>query len=187
AYRNNEKEEHHAQRSDIVKHVLEQMEVIREKLTKQGKSLKKMSSKLTEMMAKVATCNDFHVTVLVNTQGEPHVEEKKLRQEIDQCVSSIHDLWGLLNEKIEASEAQLQSVMDTSQCMEQKKEFQPLDCSLLVDVDVEKVDKSEDVNHNSILKLGCIGPHSKCFSTLCFVGNLEMEPSKPMERCVDEE
>ncbi|MCE3051738.1 hypothetical protein HAX54_050636, partial [Datura stramonium] len=56
-----------------------------------------------------------------------------------------------------------------------------------VDVDVEEVDKSEDVNHNSILELGCIGPHSKHFSKLCMVENLEIEPLKHMERCVDEE
>ncbi|MCD9558728.1 hypothetical protein HAX54_016303 [Datura stramonium] len=69
----------------------------------------------------------------------------------------------------------------------QEEESQPLDCSLLDDVDVEEVDKSEDVNHNSIVELGHIGSHSKYFSTLCLVGNLEIEPFKPMERCVDEE
>ncbi|MCD9646975.1 hypothetical protein HAX54_037252, partial [Datura stramonium] len=93
----------------------------------------------------------------------------------------------LLNEKVEASKAQLQGVMDTSQCMEQKEESQPLDYFLLVDVDVEEVDKSEDVNDSSSLELGYIGPHSKYFLTLCLVGNLEIEHSKAMERCVDEE
>ncbi|MCE3051942.1 hypothetical protein HAX54_051233 [Datura stramonium] len=50
-------------------------------------------------------------------------------------------------------------------------------------VDVAKLDKSEDVKHNAILELGQMGPHSKYFSTLSLVGNLEIEPSKPMERC----
>ncbi|MCD9643198.1 hypothetical protein HAX54_030447 [Datura stramonium] len=71
--------------------------------------------------------------------------------------------------------------------MEKEEDSQPLDYSLLVDLDVEEVDKSEDVKHNSILELGHIGPYSKHFSTLCWVGNLEIEPFKPMERCVDEE
>ncbi|MCD7452231.1 hypothetical protein HAX54_015895 [Datura stramonium] len=71
--------------------------------------------------------------------------------------------------------------------MEEEEELQPLDYSFLVDVSVEEVDTSEDVNHNSILELGCIGPHFKHFPTFCFVGNLEIEPSKPMEKCVDEE
>ncbi|MCD7467858.1 hypothetical protein HAX54_005507 [Datura stramonium] len=63
----------------------------------------------------------------------------------------------------EASEAQLQSVVDTSQCMEQEEESQPLGDSLLVDADVEEVDKSEDDKNNSTLELGHIGPHSKSF------------------------
>ncbi|MCD7472748.1 hypothetical protein HAX54_014080 [Datura stramonium] len=94
---------------------------------------------------------------------------------------------GLLNEKVEASVDKLQSVVDTSQCMEQEEESVPLDCSVLADVDVEKVDKSEDVKNNVILELGRIGPHSKHSLTLCLVGNLEIEPSKSMKRCVDEE
>ncbi|MCD7462483.1 hypothetical protein HAX54_048638 [Datura stramonium] len=64
----------------------------------------------------------------------------------------IHDLPALLNEKVEAFEAQLQSVV-ILQPMHETKEFQPLDYSLLVDVDAEEVDK-RDVNHNSILELG---------------------------------
>ncbi|MCD7453193.1 hypothetical protein HAX54_019998 [Datura stramonium] len=38
--------------------------------------------------------------------------------------------------------------------MEQEEESQPLDYSLLVDVDVEEEDKSDDIKHNSILELG---------------------------------
>ncbi|MCD7463823.1 hypothetical protein HAX54_051486 [Datura stramonium] len=106
---------------------------MREQLTKHGKSLKGMSAKLTEMMVEAATCNNFQVTVLANTQEEPHVKGR-----------------------IEAFEAQLQSVMDTSQWMEQEEESQPLDDSLLVDIDVEKVDKSEDVKNNAFLELGHI-------------------------------
>ncbi|MCD7448070.1 hypothetical protein HAX54_037772 [Datura stramonium] len=68
--------------------------------------------------------------------------------------------------------------------MEQEEESQPLEDSLLVDVDVEEVDKGEDVKLNVILELGHIGPHSKHFSTLCFGGNLQIEPSNPMEKCV---
>ncbi|MCD9559730.1 hypothetical protein HAX54_017960, partial [Datura stramonium] len=52
---------------------------MREKLTEQGGALKRMSSKLTEMMNETTSCNDLQVT-------------------------------GLLNEKAEAFEAQLQSV-----------------------------------------------------------------------------
>ncbi|MCE3215669.1 hypothetical protein HAX54_003167 [Datura stramonium] len=132
--------------SNMEKMILEHMKVMREQLTAQGKSLKGISAKLTEMMAE-----------------------------------------GLLNEKVEASEAQLQSFVDTSQCMEQEEESPPLDDYLLVDVDDEGLDKSDDAKHNAILELGLIGPHSKHFSTLCLVGNLEIEPSKPMERGVDEE
>ncbi|MCD7467206.1 hypothetical protein HAX54_004491, partial [Datura stramonium] len=128
------------------------------------------------------------LTVLANTQEEPHVEGRiKVRQEIDQLGSSIHNPQGLLKEKVEASEAQLQSIVDINQCMEQEEESQPLDYSLLVDVDVDEVDKSEDVKHNAIFELGRIGLHSKYFLTLCLVGNPEIEPSKPMEKCVDEE
>ncbi|MCD7452919.1 aconitate hydratase [Datura stramonium] len=108
-----------------------------------------------------------------------------------EMIKDACEKWGFfedfLNEKVEASEAQLQSVMDTSQYMKQEEESQPLDYSFLVYVDVEEVDKSENVKHNAIFELGRIGPHSKHFSTLCLVGNLEIEPFKPMERCVDEE
>ncbi|MCD7451333.1 hypothetical protein HAX54_011025 [Datura stramonium] len=134
---------------------------MREQLTEQEKALERMRAKLAEMIADAITCNNLQVTVLANTPEEPQDEEKKLRQEIDQFGSSIHDL--------------------------QEEESQSLDYSLLADVEVEEVDKSDDVNHNSILELGHIGPHSKHFSTLYLVGNLEIEPSKPMERCVDDE
>ncbi|MCE3049931.1 hypothetical protein HAX54_046147 [Datura stramonium] len=73
------------------------------------------------------------------------------------------------------------------QCIEQEGESQPLHHSLLADVDVEEVDKSEDVKHNASSELGCIGPHSKHFSTLHIGGNLEIEASKHMDRGVDEE
>ncbi|MCD9642389.1 hypothetical protein HAX54_029196, partial [Datura stramonium] len=72
---------------------------------------------------------------------------------MDKFGSSIHDLQGLLNEKVQVSEAKIQSVMDTSQCMEQEEESQPLDHSLLVNVDVDEVDKSEIVKNNAILEL----------------------------------
>ncbi|MCD9646346.1 hypothetical protein HAX54_036113 [Datura stramonium] len=146
-----------------------------------------MSSNLTEMMVEATTCNHLQVMVLANTQEEPQVEGRiEPRKEIDQFGSSIHDLQGLLNEKVEAFEVQFKSFVDTSECREQEKESQPLDYSLLVDVYVEEVDKSEDVNHNSVLELGHIGPHSKHFSTLYLDGNLKIEPFKPLERCVDE-
>ncbi|MCD9646529.1 hypothetical protein HAX54_036417 [Datura stramonium] len=59
AYKNNEEEEHHAQMSDMEKMILEHMEVMREQLTAQGKSLKGTNAKLTEMMADAAPCNDL--------------------------------------------------------------------------------------------------------------------------------
>ncbi|MCD9559156.1 hypothetical protein HAX54_016977, partial [Datura stramonium] len=108
---NNEEEEHHAQRSNKEKLVLEHMEVMREQLTKEGGTLKRVS--LIEMMAEASNFNDLQVLVLANTQGELHVEGIiEVRQEIDQFGSSIHNLQGLLNEKVEASEAQLQSIVD---------------------------------------------------------------------------
>ncbi|MCE0482423.1 hypothetical protein HAX54_041204 [Datura stramonium] len=120
------------------------MEVMREQLSGQGGALKRMSAKLTEIMAETTTCNNFQVTVLANTQEEPHVEGRiELRQEMYQFGSSIHDLQ---------------------------------------DVDVEEVDKSEDVKHNAVLELRRIGPHSKHLSTLCLGGNLEIEPYKPVEK-----
>ncbi|MCE3215063.1 hypothetical protein HAX54_000718 [Datura stramonium] len=77
--------------------------------------------------------------VLANTQEEPQVEGRiELKQDIGQFGSSIHDLQGLLN----ASETQLQSVVDTSQCMKQEEEAQPLDYSFLADADVEDMDKN---------------------------------------------
>ncbi|MCE3051966.1 hypothetical protein HAX54_051290 [Datura stramonium] len=139
-------------------------------------------------MAETTTCNDLQVMVLVNTQEEPQVEGGiEPIKEIYQFGSSIHDLQGLLNEKVKAYEDQLQSVVYTSQCMKQEEQSPRLDDYLLVDVDVEEVDKSENVNNNAILELEHIGPHSKHFSTLCLVGNLDIQPSKPMEIYVDEE
>ncbi|MCD7457521.1 hypothetical protein HAX54_035312 [Datura stramonium] len=96
-------------------------------------------------MAETTNFNDLQVMFLANTQEEPQVEGRiDPRQEIDQFGSSIHDLQGLLNEKVEASESQLQRVVDSSQYIEQEKESEPLDDTLLVDDDVEEVDKSED-------------------------------------------
>ncbi|MCD7455728.1 hypothetical protein HAX54_029299, partial [Datura stramonium] len=112
---NNKDEEHHAHTSNLEKMILEHIKVMREQLTERGGALKRMSVKLTEMMAETMTFRDLQVTVLANTQEEPQGEEKKLIQEISQFGSSIHDLQGLLNEKVGASEAQLQSVGDTSQ------------------------------------------------------------------------
>ncbi|MCE3050761.1 hypothetical protein HAX54_048042, partial [Datura stramonium] len=60
AYGNNEEEKHHAQMNDIEKLILEHMEVMREQLTEQGKALKMMSVKLTEMMTETTTRNNFH-------------------------------------------------------------------------------------------------------------------------------
>ncbi|MCD9638498.1 hypothetical protein HAX54_022498, partial [Datura stramonium] len=109
---NNEEEEHYAQMSNMEKLILEHMKVMREQL----KALKGMSFKLTEMMAKAATCNDLQVMVLANTQEEPHTEGRiEVRQEIERFGLSIHNLKGLLDEKVEVSEAQLQSIVDTSQ------------------------------------------------------------------------
>ncbi|MCD7467641.1 hypothetical protein HAX54_005190, partial [Datura stramonium] len=120
AHGNNEEEEHHAPMRNMEKLIQEHMEVMREQLTEQGGALKRLSSKLTEMMAETTTCNDLQVTVLANTQEEPQVEGV---------------LWILSN------------------AWKQEEESQPLDHSLLVDVDVEEVDKSEDVKHNAILEL----------------------------------
>ncbi|MCD7471560.1 hypothetical protein HAX54_012057 [Datura stramonium] len=81
---NNEEEEHHAKISHMEKLTLEHTEVMRVQLTNQGKDLKGMSSKFTEMMAEAAACNDSQVTVLANTQEEPHMEGRiEARQEID--------------------------------------------------------------------------------------------------------
>ncbi|MCD7462612.1 hypothetical protein HAX54_048929 [Datura stramonium] len=82
-----------------------------------------MSANLTEMMSETTTCNDLQVTVLATTQEEP-----------------------------QASEAQLQCVVDTSQCGGQEEESQPLNYFVLADDDVEKVNKSEDVKHNAIME-----------------------------------
>ncbi|MCE0482044.1 hypothetical protein HAX54_040378 [Datura stramonium] len=76
AYKKNEEEEHHAQISDMVKPVLEQMEVMREQYIKQEKAINRMSAKLTEVKAEIGTCKDLQVTLLANTQKEPQVEEK---------------------------------------------------------------------------------------------------------------
>ncbi|MCE3050800.1 hypothetical protein HAX54_048196 [Datura stramonium] len=69
-----------------------------------------------------------------NEEEEHHAPMRNMEKLI------LEHMEGILNEKVEVSEAQLQSVLDTSQCMEQEEESQPLDDSLLVDVDVEEVD-----------------------------------------------
>ncbi|MCE0482046.1 hypothetical protein HAX54_040380 [Datura stramonium] len=113
-----------------------------------------MSTKLIEMMVETTTCNDLQVTIIANTQEEPQVEGRiEPREEIDQIGSSIHDMHGLLNEKVEVSEAQLKSIVDTSQCTEKEEESQPLDSSLLVDIDVEDVDKKKGKSEYQKLKL----------------------------------
>ncbi|MCD9642608.1 hypothetical protein HAX54_029491 [Datura stramonium] len=64
------------------------MKVMREQLTELGGALKRMNTKLTEMMAETTTCNDLKVTVLANYQEEPQVEGRiEPRQEIDQFSS----------------------------------------------------------------------------------------------------
>ncbi|MCD9646953.1 hypothetical protein HAX54_037210, partial [Datura stramonium] len=88
---NNAEEEHHAQTSNMEKKILKHMEVMREKLTKQGGALKRLSAKLKEMMVEITTYNDLQVTVLVNTQEEPQVEGRiKLKQEMDQFGSNVN-------------------------------------------------------------------------------------------------
>ncbi|MCE3051629.1 hypothetical protein HAX54_050383, partial [Datura stramonium] len=57
---------------------------------------------------------------------------------IETITSNDLQVTGLLNEKVEASEAQLRSVVDTSQCLEQEEESPPLDDYFLADVDVEE-------------------------------------------------
>ncbi|MCD9561103.1 hypothetical protein HAX54_020064, partial [Datura stramonium] len=105
----------------------------------EGGALERLSAKLTQMIAETTTCNNLQVTVLANTQEEPKVEGRiEIRQEMDQFSSSIHDRQGLLIEKFEAYEAQLHSVGDTNQCMEQEGESESLDYSLLVDVNIEE-------------------------------------------------
>jgi len=47
--------------------------------------------------------------------------------------------------------------------------------------------KYEDVKNNAIHKLGRIGPHSNHFSTLCLDDEKLIEPSEPIEECMEEE
>ncbi|MCD7447437.1 hypothetical protein HAX54_029111 [Datura stramonium] len=128
-----------------------------------------------------------HMEVMREQLTEHEGSLKRMSVKLIEMMAETTTYNGSFHEKVKVSKSQLQSVVDTIQCMEQEEESQPLDYSLLVDVDVEEVDKSDDVKHNLILELGRIGPHSKHFSTLCLVGDLEIEPSKPMERCVDKE
>ncbi|MCD7467652.1 hypothetical protein HAX54_005202 [Datura stramonium] len=134
------------------------------------------------------TVNALNGTGSYNFSPNKNNEEEEHHAQISNMKKLILEhMKSLLNEKVEESKAQLQSVVDTIQRMKQEEESQSLDDSLVVDVDVEEVDKSEDVKHNAILELRCIGPHSKHFSTFFMGSNLEIELSKPMEKCVDEE
>ena len=88
----------------------------------------------------------------------------ELTQDIDQFVSDIHDLEAHLNKKIEASDAQLSIVVDDDQQVEQKEEFQPLNYTLFLNIDVEKEYKSENVVNNAALELRQLKSHLKHFS-----------------------
>uniref|UniRef100_M1E0V5 Uncharacterized protein n=1 Tax=Solanum tuberosum TaxID=4113 RepID=M1E0V5_SOLTU len=101
----------------------------------------------------------------------------ELTQEIDQFGSDIHDLETHLNKKIEASDAQLSIVVDDDQQVEQKEEFQPLNYTLFLNINVEKKYKSENVVNNVALELRQVESHSKHFSI-----KFEL-----MDECIDEE
>ncbi|KAG5598309.1 hypothetical protein H5410_029679 [Solanum commersonii] len=67
------------------------------------------------------------------------IEERvELTQKIDQFGSDIHDLETHLNKKIEVSDAQLSIVVDDDQQVEQKEDFQPLNYTLFLNINVEK-------------------------------------------------
>uniref|UniRef100_M1DH78 Uncharacterized protein n=1 Tax=Solanum tuberosum TaxID=4113 RepID=M1DH78_SOLTU len=87
----------------------------------------------------------------------------ELTQEIDQFHSDIHDLETHLNKKIEASDAQLSIVVDDDQQVEQKEEFQPLNYTLFLNINVEKEYKSENVVNNVALELRQFESHSEHF------------------------
>ncbi|KAG5632770.1 hypothetical protein H5410_004487 [Solanum commersonii] len=101
----------------------------------------------------------------------------ELTQEIDQFSSDIHDLETHLNKKIEASDAELSIVVDDDQQVEQKDEFQPLNYTLFLNIDVEKEYKSENVVNNVALELRQFESHSKHFSI-----KFEL-----MDECIDKE
>ena len=111
----------------------------------------------------------------------------ELRQDIDKFDSDIHDLQALMNKKVEMSDAQPLVVMDTGLHVEQEEEFQPFDQNIVDDANVEGVHMSEDVQNKAVSELGHVGPHSKHFSTLCFVGDMKIEPSKLLEKCINKE
>nr|XP_009768369.1 PREDICTED: eukaryotic translation initiation factor 2-alpha kinase-like [Nicotiana sylvestris] len=46
---------------------------------------------------------------------------------------------------------------------------------------------NKDVNSDTVLELGHVGPHSKHFSTLCFDDDIEIESSEPLEESMEEE
>ncbi|KAK4706571.1 hypothetical protein R3W88_033870 [Solanum pinnatisectum] len=72
-----------------------------------------------------------------------------------------------------------------------KVEGQLLDHTFIDVVTVEKstldMCKHEGVKINTIYKLGRIGPHSNHFSTLCLGDEILIEPSEPIEECMEEE
>jgi len=75
--------------------------------------------------------------------------------------------------------------LDTGQLVERKEEFLLFDQNIISDVKVDEECKIEDLKNNAILELERIRPHSKHFSTLCLVG--DMDPLEHMEESIDEE
>ncbi|KAK6791494.1 hypothetical protein RDI58_010575 [Solanum bulbocastanum] len=100
----------------------------------------------------------------------------ELTEEIDQFGSNINYLESHLNKKIEVSEAQLPIVVDDDQLDEQKREFQPFNYTLFLNVDVVKEYKSENVVNNATLELRELKSHSKHFSI-----SYEL-----MDQCIDD-
>jgi len=111
----------------------------------------------------------------------------ELKQEIDQFGLDIHDLQGQLNKKVEASDALQPIIVDTSQLMERKEEFQLFDHNIINNAKVDEECKIENVNNNAIFELERIGPHSKYFSTFCLVGDMGIDPVEHMEELMDED
>ncbi|KAG5615124.1 hypothetical protein H5410_014948 [Solanum commersonii] len=121
----------------------------------------------------------FHVSIrdgltyMTSQLIEGRVE---LTKEIDQFGSDIHDLETHLNKNIEAFDAQLSIVVDDDQQVEQKEEFQPLNYTLFLNINVEKEYKSENVVNNVALELRHFESHSKHISI----------SSELMDECIDE-
>ena len=148
------------------------------------------------------------------TDGMRHFIEgrSKLGQGIYKFVTTIHDLQDKLNAKVVASIAQQNSNELSEaenelirQIEELKVESQSFEHISVDDAHVEKstlepcevadnvifedsnVCTYEDINSNTILKLGRVGPHSKHFSTLYLDDDMEIESSKPLEESMEEE